>query len=141
MIGWNLFDVLKAKLEDIEASAVDCGNCPVNIACAAERGGTGIRYDCCGATGVDIGNDPSVNLLIVDCMRNRFEDVHRPLSNTCPLCTGKVIDAAVRTFHDHTRYLRTIHGAVPMQTRLDVWKRTLPIATRLFAQDNARSKA
>ena len=107
---------------------VDCGTCPVTLACAIDQGGNGMTFACCGSTGFetfDAAGKPL--LLVIDCTRHRFlghDDPLHPEGRTmCPLCSGEIIDAVMLKLTDPCMWVPTIYAKVPVETRLDVWCR------------------
>jgi len=118
-------------LEGTPPTPVDCGTCPVSIACATGTGGNGYRFPCCGVTGVPV--DGNV-LLVIDCERNRFE-LHA-VSTTlqaCPLCTGGIMEVMLLGMGGHNRYVPTVYAKVPLPERLRLWKKKLAQARKNIA--------
>lgn len=130
----DLLDLTEKKI-----GAVDCGSCPVTMSCAISQGGNGWRFSCCGSTAVEVGGG---KLLVMDCGNNHFElKRDEPILQTkCPLCSGDMIEWALRGNAEHYRYVRTVHSQVPLKTRLDTWRAHLPIAKERVRKDEARLK-
>jgi len=105
---------------------VDCGACPVTMACAIERGGTGWTFDCCHSTSVEVEGV----IHIIDCQRHKFEQNETAKDcKVCPLCTGDVMVVALRDAKGATtpnRYVPTKHAKVSLSERLRLWKKVLP---------------
>lgn len=129
---------------------VDCGNCPVNIACMSESGGTGHKFDCCGSTAVFVRDDDGNGLhLVVDCARNKLdqsEEFRKKQPPFCGLCNGDDVEYAMRgPWHDaHAipiRWLPTVHARVPAGMRLARWRVRWRAARAKLAQEAARKAA
>jgi len=125
-------------LPEKKISAVDCGSCPVTMACAISQGGNGWRFNCCGSTAVEVGGG---KLLILDCGNNQFEQNREAPAMRCPLCTSDLIEWALRGNAENYRYVRTVHSQVPLKTRLDAWLARLPIAKERIRKDEERLRA
>lgn len=109
---------------------VDCGTCPVTIACALERGGNGFTFACCGSTAVEGQDvDGAPLLYMVDCSQHHFEtnDTVKDMP-ACPLCSGAITDHVLLGLTMPCVWVPTVYARVPVETRLDVWRRTLPTA-------------
>jgi hypothetical protein len=131
----NILDSLSRSVRQHEENTVNCGTCPVSMACVVSEGGNGWRFRCCGSTGVEVQG----LLFVMDCNNNQFEvnkDVMR--ANVCPLCTGDIIESAVRGNAERYRYVRTVHAVVPLKTRLDVWRARLPKAQAKVREEQQR---
>jgi hypothetical protein len=129
-IGWPFKELLEARIEDVEASVVTCGTCPFNMQCAVSVGGTGIRMDCCGATGVEHGG----LVYVLDCQRNTFERSQRSDDLLrCPLCSGDIIKEALSQPAIDSYYVPTAYAKVPVRVRIKTFKDVLPEAVRLKA--------
>ncbi len=114
----TLLDVLRKP-----PKVVDCGTCPVNIACALERGGTGWTFDCCRSTSVDT----SEGILIIDCQLHRFEQSATARDcKVCPLCSGDLMTVALRDPRNANHYVPTVHAKIPLAERLRLWRKVLP---------------
>lgn len=108
---------------------VDCGNCPVNIACAVGGGGTGWTFDCCHSTSVEQNNDGRRRLLVIDCGKHAFEQIDMAKEcKLCPLCSGDIVDVELRDEIDTHRYVPTVYAKVPLAVRVKKWQETLPLA-------------
>lgn len=105
-------------LGDEEADPVDCGRCPVNLACAIGASGSGWTYSCCNATAAYIEGAPH----IVDCGRHSFPSSHAAVKECklCPLCSGHIMLTALT--RADMRYVPTVHAKVPLRTRLAVFR-------------------
>jgi hypothetical protein len=138
MTQLRFLDVVQQSERKLKEHVVDCGTCPVSMACAISQGGTGWRFQCCGSTSVSI---PGNTLYIMDCGNNQFEvnkdEFHRKV---CPLCTGDIIESAVRGNTECYRYVPTVHAKVPLKTRLDVWRDRLPKAQQRVQEEKLRLK-
>lgn len=123
---------------------VDCGSCPVTLACAINQGGNGMVFACCGSTGFDTLDEAGRPLLLaIDCTRHRFfghDDPLRPVERpTCPLCSGKIIDAVLLKLTDPCMWVPTIYAKMSIETRLDAWSRAYPAALeRLHALEKRK---
>ncbi len=114
----SLLDVLRKP-----PRVVDCGTCPVSIACALERGGTGWTYNCCRSTAVEVDG----TILIIDCQRHRFEQTATATAcKVCPLCSGDLMTIALRDPEDANQYVPTVHAKIPLAERLRLWRKVLP---------------
>lgn len=116
---------MKKFLEVIRqpVESVSCGECPVNMACVLEEGGTGWTFNCCHATTVRVEGV----LLTLDCGRHNFEQSNDAKKwEKCPLCTGSIMEVVERAKRegekDPNRYVRTIHATVPLEDRIKLWK-------------------
>lgn len=127
MKGYRPLDACHLGAERIQR--VDCGTCPVTLACAINKGGNGFVFDCCGSTAVETMDDLGEPLLLlIDCQRHRLErrtpdDAYGQLA-TCPLCDGGIVDDVLLQLTTSCEWVPTVHSKVPIKTRLDVWRRT-----------------
>ena len=140
----KILDVLKLTERKLDSNTVDCGTCPVSLACAASQGGTGWRFPCCGAAAVETLVDRQHLVLVLDCANNAFENTRSDAEyskSKCPLCTGDLIEWAVRGNTETYRYVRTVHAHVPLKTRLDLWRERLPVAQARVQAEDARKAA
>ena len=116
-------------LEDPHPTVVHCGTCPVNIACAIERGGNGWKFDCCGSSAVESMERGVLVVTVIDCRQHHFEQIQQAKDcKLCPLCTGDIMAVALRDDRAavKNRYLPTVHAAVSLEERLRLWKKVLP---------------
>lgn len=116
----SILQVVRTPLEE-SPEPVTCGTCPISLSCAANVGGTGWTFDCCGSTGVVMADD---EVAIVDCARHGFPKnsfVRR--FTKCTLCSGDVVNLAVRAeaVGRETRYLPTVHARVSLSDRRALW--------------------
>jgi hypothetical protein len=139
MIGRKMDDLLTITENDLTKDAVDCGTCPVSMACAVGEGGNGWRFPCCGATSVALDEDANENL-IVDCGNNGFDKRYAAATLKCPLCSGDMTDAILRGNSGKYRYLRTVHSQVPPKQRLQVLQDRVPDTKERIRQDRERVK-
>lgn len=96
---------------------VDCGTCPVSMACAVGAGGTGWTFDCCRSTSVRVGNQ----VYVLDCQRHSFEQCTMAREcKACPLCSGDVVSEEDAIY----RYVPTVHARFTPQERLHAWRKT-----------------
>lgn len=112
-------------MEDPAPEIVDCGSCPVSMACAVGQGGNGFTFDCCRATAVEM---PEATL-IIDCQQHQFEQSALATEcKLCPLCTGDIMVVALRDAAASTknRYVPTVHAKVAIGDRVRLWKMVLP---------------
>ena len=131
----GILDSMSRSVRQHEENSVNCGTCPVSMACAVSQGGNGWRFQCCGSTAVPVQG----LLLIMDCNNNQFEvNNNSMLTNHCPLCAGDIVESAVRGNAENYRYVRTVHAVVPLKTRLDVWRARLPKAQEKVRQEQLR---
>lgn len=107
---------------------VDCGTCPVTMACAINRGGNGHTFDCCGATGVVVENEDAATLLMIDCGAHKFERDDDYDSTQCPLCSSDALKAELLGLGTPARWVPTVHARVAAETRLTAWRTALPEA-------------
>lgn len=142
MTGYRFLDAL--RLEAARVQPVDCGTCPVTLACAIGQGGTGYVFKCCGSTGVETqGSDGESLLLIIDCARHAFRNPHELAKSigkdtTCPLCGGGIMDDVLLKLTAPCAWVPTVHARVPIETRLDVWRRAYPQAMERASAIKAR---
>jgi hypothetical protein len=123
---------------------VDCGNCPVNMACALGQGGNGYTFDCCHATGFQTEVDGRTVMYLIDCQRHAFEQNRfAKMCKLCPLCSGDIVEVAMRDISQSNVYLPTVHAKVPVADRVRLWRDKLPqVRERLKAETRAmRAKA
>ncbi len=141
-LGWRIGDMLHARPESIQRTAVDCGTCPVSLQCIVGRGGNGWRFECCGATALEVPvEDDGRVLLIVDCANNRFEQRERaPDFDTCPLCSGDIVKSDINDMGGHHRYLPTVHAQHGVAVRQAQWRKTVPEALDLKKRVAERNK-
>lgn len=138
MKGYRPLDAMHLGASKIQR--VDCGTCPVTLACAIDRGGTGFTFKCCHSTGFETTNDLGEPLLLlIDCTRHRFE-VYGELP-TCPLCDGGIIDDVLLALTEPCEWVPTVHAAVPVETRLDVWRKAYPAAMQRATAIGERKKS
>ena len=131
---YKFLEIVNMKVEDIER--VDCGNCPVNIGCAAGIPADGFIFNCCKTVSLGYGNKGTV----IDCHKHKFRG--SGINGTaCPLCSGAIIDAAlVSNDTDTILYLPTVHAAVPIGARLHTWRQKLPKAVEDLAKATERKR-
>jgi hypothetical protein len=139
MMALKILDVLTTSEKKIKEGTVDCGTCPVSMACAISAGGNGWKFGCCGSTAVEVGVDGAL-LYIMDCSNNHFEQNNKTPAMRCPLCTGDIIEWAERGNAEKYRYVRTVHSTVPVKTRLDLWRKRLLIAQEKIRKETSRLK-
>lgn len=149
MIGWSIKDALAATVEELRATVVTCGTCPISLQCAVQRGGTGWRFTCCQSTGVNIGGADDIyataleegEVVMVDCARQRFHRRPDIEARTCMLCSGKLASFNVLRGAERTRYLPTAYATVSLETRVDAWRRGQADAQALRARIEAMPKS
>ena len=134
----GILDSIRRSERQHTDNTVDCGTCPVTLACAISRGGNGWKFGCCGSTAVEINES---TLLIVDCGNNHFEQNNETMTMRCPLCTSDIVEWAERGNAEKYRYVHTVHARVPIKTRLDLWRARLPIAKEKIRQEQLRLKS
>jgi hypothetical protein len=139
MMALKILEVLTSDEKTLKNTAVDCGTCPVTMACAISQGGNGWKFGCCSSTAVEAGVEGSL-LYIMDCSNNHFEQNNKTAAMRCPLCTGDIVEWAERGNAGKYRYVRTVHSTVPIKTRLDLWRKRLPIAQEKIRKENLRLK-
>lgn len=104
---------------------VDCGTCPVSIACAAGEGGNGFTFNCCRSTAVEY----SGVLLIIDCQNHAFEQSEIAKECTCcPLCSGGIMEVVARDLGNTNRYVPTVHAKYSVTDRVQLWRTSLVTA-------------
>jgi hypothetical protein len=132
-------DVVTMKLQTIEP--VDCGTCPVTVACAIEEGGAGWLYACCGSIGVYSDIEGVQTMLMVDCGVHKFarNEASDKLPK-CPLCSGKAIEIALRHVGTPAVWVPTVHARVPAETRVKVMRDALPEAQARAAAAEERKR-
>lgn len=118
---------------------VDCGTCPVSVACAVNQGGNGYVFDCCRSAGFETTENDERVLYIIDCQRHQFEQGERAKQCTlCPLCSGGIIEVVVRDSSQSNRYVPTVHAKVPLAERVRLWRTQLPeVKERVAAEIRA----
>ncbi len=108
---------------------VDCGNCPVSMACALGQGGTGWTFNCCRSTSVEMQEHGKRRLLVIDCQRHTFEQNEDAKDcKLCPLCSGDIMDVELRDEIDTHRYVPTVYAKIPVEKRVKKWQEVLPLA-------------
>jgi len=145
VIGWSVKDALAATVEELRATVVTCGTCPISIQCAVRQGGTGWRFTCCQSTGVNVGGDDDMfhlgleegEVVIVDCARQQFPRRPDVEGWACMLCSGKFASFGVLRGSERMRYLPTAYAAVSLETRVDAWRRGQADAQALRARLDA----
>ena len=142
-VGWSLKDLFAATAAAVEATAVNCTTCPVSLQCLAGQDGLGQKATCCGATAVVDLTGPGRQLLILDCNKHRFgTPLHtHPEFGECPMCSGDIVQAHLLGHVETHRYVPTVHAAVPIATRLAVWRKALPEAERFKRHVDATKAA
>lgn len=131
---------LNALKPDVALEPVNCGGCPASFTCLADSSdnpGNGYRFNCCGAVGVDVpdpqapDDDTRTMLAVLDCQRNSFYQNRTAAKvKACPLCTGEIIEAALRGHADDHYYVPTVHAKKPLADRLKLWHRVLKLYPR-----------
>jgi hypothetical protein len=136
-LGWGIQEALNAPLDQVQESVVDCGTCPVNILCLAGRGGTGLKFRCCGVTVVLVtGLDGADVRLMVDCTNHQFEDGGRALEfELCPLCSHGAVESELLWPHKNARWLPTVHAKHSVALRLASCRAALPDIRKRIARD------
>ena len=118
----KFLDVIRQSVDKTEADRVSCGECPVNMACVLEEGGTGWTFDCCHVTSVRVDG----LVLAIDCGRHNFEQNNEAKKwEKCPLCSGSIMEVAERAKrngNDPNRYVLTAHAKVPLAERIKLWR-------------------
>lgn len=139
MKGYKPIDTVNLQVVE----PVDCGTCPVSMACAVEQGGNGYTYECCHATGfVAQTEDGGAELLMIDCARHKFESNSEVADlPSCPLCSGDAVTIELLGLGTQARWLPTVHASVPARTRLAKFRETLPVAQKLYGEIEKRKKA
>ena len=141
-LGWTIHDVLHAPLEDVQATTVNCGTCPVSLQCLVGQGGNGYVYDCCKATAVDVVENGGTHvLLLMDCKNHQFarQNVTKD-KGRCPFCSGSIVLSDVLRINKNYRYVPTEHAAVSLKTRLALWKAKLPDAIKEVDELNKKGR-
>ena len=140
MIGRVLDDLLAISEKDLAKGCVDCGTCPISMACAVGEGGSGWRFPCCGTTSVTV-DGATDQFVVVDCANNGFASTYsNERSMRCPLCSGDVVDGILRGSVGQYRYLRTIHSKVSPKQRLKVLRDRVPVTEEHIRQERKRLK-
>ena len=139
-LGWPFAALLEVSPAQLDATRVDCGTCPVSIQCLAGDGGNGWRFDCCGATGVQVADGDGQLLLVMDCADNAFKArMHDKDLGVCPLCSGDLLKAHVLGMTDHHRYVPTAHAKHSTSVRIAQIRKKLPEAIALKKRIDERS--
>lgn len=137
----NFADVLVLSPAKIEKTRVNCGTCPVNMACILGQGGTGWKFNCCGSTGYVL-DDATV---AIDCANNAFEQNEDAKSwKLCPMCSGGIMEVVERARKDgghKNLYLLTVYAKVPLEDRLKLWKEKQAYAKSILADEAQRRTA
>lgn len=126
-------DIIKAKKLP---EPVDCGSCPVNMACAVGQGGNGYVFDCCRAAGFETTENGKRVIYVIDCQNHAFEQT--PLAKECtlcPLCSGGIMEVALRDVHQSNRYLPTVHAKVPVAERVKLFRKSVEEAKERIAEE------
>ena len=128
---------LKTILDIPEESVVpvDCGNCPVNMACITNTGRTGLAFNCCNVTTVFSGDE----VCVIDCGKHSWTNVRE--TAMCNLCSGQLVDLLLaNTDAGSNLYVPTVHARVPLKQRFALWREKLPEARakREFAEERKR---
>lgn len=129
-MSYKFLDLVEAKKLP---TPVDCGSCPVSLACAVGEGSTGYTFNCCHSTAVEYGAEVSEEgirtLLIIDCQNHGFEqNEYASECVSCPMCTGAVMETAHRELTDRHRYVPTVHAKFSVGDRVRVWRKALAAA-------------
>lgn len=106
---------------------VTCGRCPVSMVCVGSEGhDTGFhRFPCCGAVGYAEDIKDTV-LLVIDCQQNTFyANKLTQKIKKCPMCSGEIVEAALRGFADDHYYVPTVHAKHGVSARVALWRRAL----------------
>lgn len=135
----KFLDVIKEPVEATEKTRVDCGTCPVNMACVLKEGGNGWTFDCCHSTGFKMDD----LLLIIDCGKHEFEQTQEAKRwAKCPLCSGGIMEVVERTQReqgfDPNRYVLTVHAKVPFEERRTLWVEKHKQALERLRAENER---
>lgn len=133
MTGYHVLPLINGTF-DAHVKTVNCGTCPVTMACAVGQGGTGYEFECCRSTGVV---DAEGRMLAIDCTRHQFET--RRVLPLCPLCSGSIVDGALREVQ-HAFWVPTIYAKVPVGQRIEAWRRRLPVIQRILGEEAARKR-
>jgi len=138
MRGYRPLDAVKLKVIE----TVDCGTCPVTMACAVEKGGNGYTYSCCGSTGFLMERPDGVELLMIDCGKHNFEQNDQVVDMPeCPLCSGNALAIELLGLGTPARWLPTVHAQIPASVRLETFRKALPEAEELAARVQKRKAA
>lgn len=131
MTGYKLLPVID---DPRDVRPVDCGTCPVTLACALDRGGNGFTFQCCGATGFLTSDEEGEVLLMLDCGRHKFE-VNNIVDSMplCPLCSSVIVETTLEGLGTRSRWVPTVHAKVPWQDRIKAWRVELPRAQERVA--------
>jgi len=135
----KFLDIIREPIAKTEADRVGCGECPVNMACVLEEGGTGWTFDCCHVTSLRVDG----LVLTIDCGRHNFEKNNEVGKwKVCPLCSGSIIEVVERAkrsgANDPNRFVLTEHAKVPLEERVKLWKAKHAEALKRLAAEKER---
>jgi hypothetical protein len=126
------------KLKTLPAP-VDCGTCPVNLACAVGKGGNGFVFDCCHATAFEMMEGEKRRLLVIDCQKHAFEQTELAKDcKSCPLCSGDIMEVVLRDVSQNNRYVPTVHAKVPLADRVKLFRTKLEEAKAILEEEKKR---
>lgn len=129
----KFLDVIKAKRPP---EPVDCGTCPVNMACAVGEGGNGYVFDCCRAAGFETTENGKRILYVIDCQNHQFEQTFLAKEcKLCPLCSGGIMEVVLRDVSQSNRYLPTVHAKVPVTERVALFRTAAEQAKERIAEE------
>lgn len=129
----KFLDLIKAKTLPVP---VDCGTCPVSMACAVGQGGNGFVFDCCHAVGYNAWEDGEGVLYVIDCQNHGFEQVSLAKECfLCPLCSGGIMEVVLRDVSQSNRYVPTVHAKVPLAERVALFRKTAEEAKERIAEE------
>jgi hypothetical protein len=127
---YKLHDVSTGLIPSDKIVPVDCGTCPVSMACAVEEQ-TWSAVRCCNL--VAIHGHVTGNAILVDCARNKFSTgnlVNVVDTVKCSLCSGLAVDIDKNNRDTSDTYLYEITWIPTIYANHDVAKRVEVLTSR-----------
>jgi hypothetical protein len=136
---YKISDVSNGRVHEDDIVPVDCGTCPVNMACAVEEAATS-AVTCCRLVAVREHSGESG--ILIDCDRNRFRAKHITLPSSvggCSLCSGLIVNVAA--YDEGILWIPTVYAAHPVSERVKIMKREQVKVSERLSAEAARKRA
>jgi hypothetical protein len=136
---YKISDVSSGRVHEDDIVPVDCGTCPVNMACAVGEEATSATT-CCRLVAVREHSRKSG--ILIDCDRNRFRTRRITiLSDTvvCSLCSGRIVNVAA--YDEKILWIPTVYAAHPVSERVKIMKREQVKVSERLSAEAARKRA
>jgi hypothetical protein len=136
-LGWLIQEALAARVQDVEASAVNCGTCPVSVHCMAKATVTQAwEYACCKSLVLEHETLDGMGIfLILDCARRDFVVQATRKHHKCTLCSSGALNSELRGWTAQHRWLPTVYADPLPRIRLAAWRTALPSIRERIKRD------